>query len=67
MEQPTTKRNQELRDAKGKIPYWMIAEKLGFSENTLIRWFRSELNEHQQAKIQAAIDAVKKELECEKS
>lgn len=57
-------RNVELKRKKGKIPYWMIAEKLSIHENTIVRWFRQELSDKKKERISQAIKEVKQELKC---
>lgn len=54
-------RNQDLRKAKGSIPAWAIAEKMGVHENTIYRLFRSKLNEGKKEEILKAIKDSKKE------
>ncbi|MFB5580459.1 hypothetical protein ACE41D_04650 [Bacillus albus] len=55
-------RNQDIKNLKGKIPNWMIAEKLGVHENTVIRWLRSDLSVERRQKIITAIEGIKKEV-----
>ena len=56
------KRNNEIREAKGMIPNWVIAERLGVHENTYYHWMRKELTDTEKQKILAAIDEIKKEI-----
>jgi phage antirepressor YoqD-like protein len=56
------KRNDEIREAKGSIPNWVIAERLGVHENTLNRWMRKEMSNEMKQKILAAINEIKNEL-----
>ena len=51
------KANQDLRMlAKGAgVPLWAIAEKLGYSEGTLIRNWRQELSREEKATIREII------------
>jgi PP-loop superfamily ATP-utilizing enzyme len=56
-------RNLDIREAKGKIPMWLCAEKLCVSENTFIKWMRTELGPEKKEKIMAAITEIKAELE----
>jgi hypothetical protein len=56
------KRNQDLREAKGDIPAYLIGEKLSCHENTVYRLFRSELTREKKAEILAAIDEIKQEM-----
>ncbi|RBN42931.1 hypothetical protein DMN50_02520 [Priestia megaterium] len=44
-------RNKEIRQIKGNIPIWAIAEKLGIHENTLYRKLRKELHESEKKEI----------------
>lgn len=55
-------RNLEIREAKGKIPYWMIAEVLGVSEGTLQRWMRKEMSVHKKEEVMDAIIKIKNEM-----
>lgn len=55
-------RNIELREAKGVIPFWVIAERLGVHENTLRNWMKAELQEHEKQKILSVINEIKDEL-----
>lgn len=57
-------RNVELKRKKGKIPYWMIAEKLSIHENTIVRWFRQEMDTQKKERVLQAIKEVKQELKC---
>lgn len=56
-------RNQEIRIYKGKLPFWIIAERLGVSENTLLNWMRKELPEDKKAEILRVIDQIKGEVD----
>lgn len=56
-----TERNQEIRNAKNGIPNWMIAERLGVSEQTLLRWLRAEMKPSQKAQIMAIIAVLQSE------
>jgi transposase len=55
-------RNEDLKKARGKVPNWAIAEKLGVSENTLYRMLRRDLSEGEKGKILTAIEQAKSEL-----
>jgi hypothetical protein len=55
------KRNQLIRKAKGKIPNWLIAEKLEIHESTLVRWLRQEMSPEQEQRIINVIEQLKKE------
>jgi hypothetical protein len=56
------KRNQEIHNAKGKIPNWVIAEKLNIHESTFVRWLRQELPPASKEVIINVIKQVKNEL-----
>lgn len=60
-------RNKELRQAKGKIPTWLIAEKLGIHENTLFRRFRREMNKCDKKEILDAIKEINIEMSKERN
>lgn len=57
------KRNQDIRHAKGNIPFWAISEKLSVSENTLLRWLRTEMPNDKKKRVFNAIEAVKQDLQ----
>ncbi|MFD6210203.1 transposase [Peribacillus frigoritolerans] len=59
-------RNQDIREAKGPIPIWAIAERLGVHENTLRNWMKKEMNRKQKIKVISAITDIKKELANQK-
>ena len=40
------------------IYYWQVADKIGVSESTLIRWFRKDLNPDKNKIVRAAIDSI---------
>lgn len=54
------KRNEDIRATarQKKVYLYEIADALGVSEPTFIRWLRKELSEKQKADIRAAIDIV---------
>lgn len=54
-------RNVTLKKEKGNIPYWQIAEKIGVHENTVIRWFRTEMDPNKKREISNAIQKVREE------
>jgi len=56
------KRNQDIREAKGNIPTWVIAERLGVHENTLHNWMKKEMCKKRKESIMSAIVEIKKEL-----
>lgn len=43
------------------LPYWQIAQAIGISEQTLIRWLRVPLPEDKERRIMAAIAALEQE------
>lgn len=59
------KANKEIRSAKGSIPNWVIAEKLGVHEVTFIRWMRKELPKKEKERILFAIDEIKAAMKGE--
>jgi len=52
--------NSEIRETlkKNSIPFWMVAEKIGVHESTVVRWFRTELQPVQRGAVLAAIDCI---------
>lgn len=48
---------RDRADAAG-VRVWEIAEEIGASESTVLRWFRTELSPDKAEKISAAIDRV---------
>ena len=52
--------NIEVRTAlkEKKVPYWMIAEELGVSENTVTRWMRHELDQETKQRVLDIIAAI---------
>lgn len=60
-----TERNGALkRELKREcIPYWQVAEKMGVSESTFIRWMRKDLNPIVSASVRKAIEELKSEVE----
>jgi hypothetical protein len=61
-EQKMQKRNQDIRKAKGNIPNWLIAEKIGIHEVTFIRWMRQEMSLNKKDTVLTAIKIAKEEL-----
>jgi transposase-like protein len=59
------KRNQAIEEAKGSIPYWVIAERLGVHENTVLNWMKREMSEERKEKVMCAIAAIKEEMSKE--
>lgn len=51
-------RNKEIRRAKGNIPNWVIAEKLGIHENSFYRLLRHELSEEKKEEILNIIEEL---------
>lgn len=54
--------NQEVKAAKGNIPLWRIAKKVGCHEMTVIRWMREEMDEEKKARVLGAIAEIKTEM-----
>ena len=63
-------RNQYQNQANGdirqwlkedNIAFWRLAEKLGVSEGTVVRWLRTELSEQKKEKIIQSIEELRKE------
>lgn len=54
-------RNKEIRRAKGPVPNWLIAEKLGIHENSFYRLLRQELPNEKKEEILKIIDELKQE------
>lgn len=59
-------RNKDIRNEKGSIPYWRIAEVLRISEFTLIRWMRLELSGSRKKSIIEAIKVLRDEERLER-
>ncbi len=61
------KRNNDVRSAakENGVYLYEIAEKLGVSEPTFIRWLRKELDEPTKRKALAAIEQIRREREIE--
>ena len=57
------KANQTIRDAAkmNGLKHWQIAEYLGISEPTIMRWLRTQLSAEKEKAIMAAIEALAKE------
>ena len=52
--------NRKIRDradAAG-VRVWEIAEEIGASESTVLRWLRTELDSEKAEKVKAAIDRI---------
>lgn len=54
--------NVQVREAKGFIPWWKIAEKAGVAEITLVKWMRKELDAEKKERVMKAIKDVKEEM-----
>lgn len=54
-------RNPIFWERKGKIPIWLISEKLGVHEQTLMRWLRVKVEEEKMRRILEALEQVKRE------
>ena len=54
--------NREIKDRirQAGTTQWRVAEALGVSEGTLLRWLRHELTADRKAAILAAIEKAKK-------
>lgn len=52
-------RNEEIRRAKGSVPSWIIAEKLGIHENSFYRLLRQELPIERKEEILKIIEELK--------
>lgn len=59
------KANQKVREQaqKKRVKHWQIAERLGISEPTIMRWLRVPLTEEREKAILAAINELGKEVE----
>lgn len=57
------KANQKVRDMakKRNVKHWQIAERLGISEPTIMRWLRVPLSPEREHAILAAIKEIAKE------
>ncbi len=55
--------NQTVRDAakRNGVKHWQIAEHLGISEPTIVRWLRLPLSPEKEQAILEAIKALSKE------
>ncbi len=54
-------RNEEIRRAKGSVPNWLIAEKLGIHENSFYRLLRQELSKEKKEEILKIIEELKQD------
>lgn len=55
------KRNDDIRNIKGNIPFWVIAERLGVHENTLHNWMKKEMSNDRKQAVLKAIEYIKTE------
>lgn len=55
------KRNEEIKKAKGSVPNWVIAEKLGIHENSFYRLLRQELTKEKKEEILKIIEELKQD------
>lgn len=60
-----TKANSHIRDMikKADVYQWQVADVLGISEVTLIRWLRTDLKEEKEERIVQAIEQLKTEVD----
>ncbi|SMQ60893.1 hypothetical protein SAMN05444673_0436 [Bacillus sp. OV166] len=52
-------RNEDIRRAKGSIPNWAVAEKLGIHENSFYRLLRNEISSEKKKEILEIIAQLK--------
>ena len=59
------KTNAEIREVikKSGVKHWELAQILGVSENTLVRWLRIPLTNERQESILNALNTVAKEAQ----
>lgn len=57
------KANQTIREAakRKSVKHWQIAEYLGISEPTIMRWLRVPLSPEREKAVMEAIEALAKE------
>lgn len=57
------KANQTIRDAAkmNGVKHWQIAEYLGISEPTIMRWLRTPLSAEKEKAVMEVIEALAKE------
>lgn len=57
------KENQTVREAakRNGVKHWQIAEHLGISEPTIMRWLRIPLSPEREKAVLEAIEAIAKE------
>ncbi len=54
--------NQDIRDEirKANVRHWQVADAMGVSEMTLVKWLRKELDDGKKARVRQGIaDAAK--------
>lgn len=62
------KANPTVREAakRNGVKHWQIAQRLGISEPTIMRWLRVPLSAEREKMIMEAIEAIaKEESECQ--
>lgn len=52
--------NEDVYQAKGDIPLWVIANYFRVHENTLRNWMKKELSKEKKQEILAVIEKIKK-------
>jgi transposase-like protein len=55
--------NKDIYQAKGNIPFWVIANHLGVHENTVRNWLKSNISDARKKEIFKVIAMVKSEVE----
>lgn len=52
--------NKEIRERakQAGVKHWQIAIQMGVSEQTLVRWLRTPLDENKEQRIAAAIECL---------
>lgn len=55
-------RNKDIRELKGDIPFWVIAERLGVSENTVFNWMKKDFTEERKKRFVNVIEQIKAEM-----
>lgn len=58
------KANHKIREAakQANVKHWEIAARLGVSEQTFVRWMRSQMSSEKEETILKTIDELKKEV-----
>lgn len=57
--------NNEILEAKGSIPFWVIAKIVNVHENTIRNWMRTEMSHERKQLVLSAIDKVKQQKASE--